>query len=86
MEQEDREHFDPETYNPGIDDTPYEFIRQPGHKVYWAYKPYDIGAFLISFDKKHVYNVYRDVPDKLTEKELRIFYEEYPFWREFCGG
>lgn len=41
------------------------------------------GEWLFSFDKKKIYNMFRDYPDKLTAKEKAIFDRENPFWADF---
>ena len=52
-------------------------------KVYWADNTKSKGLFLFSFDKKKVYNLFQDYPDKLTPEEKEIFEKENPFWVEF---
>lgn len=41
------------------------------------------GEFLFSFDKKKIYNLFRDYPEKLTPKEKAIFDRENPYWADF---
>lgn len=45
-----------------------------------------IGEVKISFDKKKVYNLFTDYPDKLSVQERDIFSKESPFWRKFFEG
>lgn len=54
-------------------------------KVWWVDNRGVIGEHLFSFDKKKIYNLFRDYPHELTEEELKIFNEENPFWKEFFG-
>lgn len=41
------------------------------------------GEWLFSFDKKKVFNMFRDYPYELTPEQKRIFDEENPEWAEF---
>ena len=52
-------------------------------KVYWVETNGVFGEFLFSFDKKKVYNLFRDYPQALTKEELIIFNKENPYWVEF---
>ena len=52
-------------------------------KIWWIYRIGVIGEFLFSFDKKKIYNLFRDYPHNMTEEEVRIFDRENPFWRDF---
>ena len=62
----------------------YEFYKNdPGDAVWWVDNIEDKGVRLFSFDKKHVFNLFRDYPDKLTKRQKEIFDKENPYWREF---
>lgn len=52
-------------------------------KVWWVDIPDDEGTFAFSFDKKKIYYLFGDYPDKLTEEELEIFNKENPYWVNF---
>lgn len=52
-------------------------------KVYWLENLDKIGEFLFSFDKKKIYNLFRDYPHALTKRELEIFNKENPYWVNF---
>ena len=52
-------------------------------KVWWIDKIGVIWEFLFSFDKKKIYNLFRDYPHNMTEEEVRIFDRENPFWSDF---
>ena len=45
-----------------------------------------IGIFLFSFDKKKVFNLFRDYPNGLSAEEKAIFDEDEPYWRDFFSG
>lgn len=51
-------------------------------KIWWAVT-YEIGVWEFSFDKKKIYNMFRDYPYNMTEEEVAIFDKENPFWAEF---
>ena len=53
-------------------------------KIWW-YDNSDkvIGIFLFSFDRKKVYNLFRDYPFELNKQEKIIFKKEQPFWADF---
>ncbi len=42
-----------------------------------------VGEFLFTFDKKIIFNMFRDYPYKLTLEQKVIFDEENPFWCDF---
>ena len=52
-------------------------------KVWWIDKIDVRGEILFSFDKKKIYNLFRDYPHNMTEEEVRIFDRENPYWRDF---
>lgn len=50
-------------------------------KIWWLDNQDEtIGEFVFSFDKKKKYNIYTDFPHNMTEKEVKTFCEENPFW------
>ena len=62
----------------------YSFYKEnPKDKVFWVDNPEEIGEFLFSFDKKKVYNLFADYPNKLSEEEKQIFDRENPYWVDF---
>lgn len=68
----------------------YSFYKEnPADKVWWCDEIDDenssliIGEYLFSFDKKTVFNLFRDYPWKLTLEEKQIFDKENPYWRDF---
>lgn len=52
-------------------------------KVYWVDNSGTMGEFLFSFDKKKVYNLFRDYPEKLSKQEKSIFDKENRYWKDF---
>ena len=52
-------------------------------KIWWVDKPEQEGEFLFSFDKKKIFNLFRDYPHNLTAEEKEIFDKENPYWAEF---
>ena len=53
------------------------------NKIWWLDLPDDDGGLFFSFDKKTVYALFGDYPDKLSDEERRIFEQEEPYWAEF---
>lgn len=51
--------------------------------IWWVDNPDVIGEWLFSFDKKTIFNMFRDYPYKLTAKQKAIFDKENPFWANF---
>ena len=51
--------------------------------IWWANNPDRIGEFLFSFDKKHIFNLFADYPEKLTAEQKKIFDDENPEWANF---
>lgn len=53
-----------------------------GDRIWW--KETDaIGVWEFSFDKKTVFNMFRDYPYKLTAEQKAIFDRENPYWADF---
>ena len=59
------------------------YKNKPTDKVYWVDNIGTIGEFLFSFDKKKIYNLFRDYPQKLTAEEKRIFDKDNPYWADY---
>ncbi len=59
----------------------------PNDLIWWGGDPEEIGVIEFTFDKKTVYNVFRDYPKGvLTAKQKEIFDRENPFWKEYFYG
>lgn len=52
-------------------------------KVWWVDNSDKDGVFEFSFDKKKIYNLFRDYPHELTPEEKVIFDKENPYWKKF---
>lgn len=59
------------------------YHQEDGDVVWWVDDLDRFGQFLFSFDKKKIYNLFRDYPHALTPEELEIFNKENPYWVEF---
>lgn len=51
--------------------------------IYWVDNPDKIGVWEFTFDKKKIYNMFRDYPHELSKEEVEIFDRENPYWAEF---
>lgn len=62
----------------------FEFYKNnPTDTIWWVDNPEKKGEFLFSFDKKVVFNLFADYPDKLTPAQRKIFDAENPYWADF---
>ena len=59
------------------------YKNNPDDLIWWVNNPETKGEWLFSFDKKTVFNMFRDYPEKLTPEQKAIFDEENPFWADF---
>ena len=51
-----------------------------GDTIWWV-RDYDrMGKLEISFDKVHIFNLWRDYPHNLTKEQKELFDKENPFW------
>ena len=65
-------------------DMEYKFIKNnPDDMIWWVDNPDVKGQLLFSFDKKNVFNLFADYPDKLSKRQKEQFDKENPFWRDF---
>lgn len=58
------------------------FKKRTTDKVWWATTDL-VGPVFFSFDKKKVYSLWSDYPNKLTKEEREIFDKENPYWVDF---
>ena len=61
----------------------YEFYKENDTDKFWWVRTPEIGLFLFSFDKKKMYNLYKDYPHALSKEEKTVFDAENPFWVEY---
>lgn len=59
------------------------YKNEPDDKIWWLEDTDKIGEFLFSFDKKKVFNLFRDYPQALTPDQKELFDKENPFWADF---
>lgn len=52
-------------------------------QIWWLDTPGRVGEWLFSFDKKQVFNMFRDYPAKLNKEQKAVFDKENPFWADF---
>lgn len=52
-------------------------------QIWWKDTPGQIGLWLFSFDKKKVFNMFKDYPHNLTSEKKAIFDKENPEWKDF---
>ena len=62
----------------------YKFYKENPHdKIYWV-SVYDReGEFLVSFDRKTVFNIFSDYPWRFTPEQKALFDKENPYWANF---
>lgn len=59
------------------------WLRKKNSKVYWLANDSEKrrrGDFIFSFDKKNIYHLYSDYPDKMTKEEVEFFNKYEPYW------
>lgn len=54
-----------------------------GDKIWWMDTSESVGEWLFTFDKKTIFNMFSDYPDKLTREQKELFDKENPYWAEF---
>lgn len=59
------------------------YKNNPDDLIWWVDNPEVKGEWLFSFDKKHIFNMFRDYPYELTSEQKKIFDEENPYWADF---
>lgn len=60
-----------------------KFIKNNESDGIWWVDTEAIGVWEFSFDKKTIFNMFRDYPYKLTPKQKAIFDKENPYWANF---
>lgn len=59
------------------------YKNNPDDLIWWKDTPGKVGVWLFSFDKKKVFNMFRDYPHELTPEQKKIFDRENPDWADF---
>lgn len=59
------------------------YKKNENDKIWWVDNKEQVGEHLFSFDKKKVFNLFRDYPYKLTSEEKEIFDKENPYWADY---
>ena len=63
------------------------YKNNPKDKIWWVDNGDEVkGEMVFSFDKKKLYNLFRDYPQNLSKEEKEIFDSENEFWKEYFGG
>lgn len=60
-----------------------EFYKEHEDDQVWWLDSENKGEWLFSFDKKTIFNLFRDYPHKLTPEQKEIFDDENPYWKDF---
>lgn len=61
------------------------YKEKPGDKVWWIDDLDTVGIILFSFDKKRIFNLFKDYPQELTKEQKAIFDRENPYWAELLA-
>ena len=65
-------------------DSHYEFYKKNENDTIWWVDNLDsVGENLISFDKKKIYNLFKDYPYNFSEEEKELFDKENPYWADY---
>ena len=59
------------------------YKENPTDAIWWVDNSEVDGEFLFSFDRKNIFNLFRDYPQKLTAEQKKIFDKENPYWADF---
>lgn len=59
------------------------YKKKPENKIWWVDNPEEKGSIEFTFDKKKIFNLFRDYPHELTAEQKRIFDKENPYWAKF---
>ena len=65
-----------------IETNPKFYKNSPKDTIYWVESTH-IGEHLFTFDKKRIFNLFRDYPMELTKEQRDIFKKENPYWADF---
>lgn len=62
------------------------YKNNPNDTIWWVDNLETVGEFLFSFDRKKIFNMFRDYPHELTKEQKRVFDKENPNWAKFFKG
>ena len=51
--------------------------------IWWVDNPDKVGEHLFTFDKKRIFNLFRDYPQELTPEQKELFDKENPYWADY---
>lgn len=60
-----------------------KFTKNNANDTIWWVDSDAIGIWEFSFDKKTVFNMFKDYPWKLTPEQKAVFDKENPYWADF---
>ena len=60
-----------------------KFYKSNKNDTIWWVNNDAVGIFEFTFDKKQIFNLFRDYPWELTPEQKEIFDRENPFWADF---
>lgn len=67
-----------------LESNKFEFYKKNDvDKIWWVDNKEQVGEHLFSFDKKKIYNLFKDYPYELSNEEKEIFDKENPYWADF---
>lgn len=78
----DHDDFDDDD-EPLYDEDSLFFRNKKSDTIWWLDHPDEYGILEFSFDKKTVFNLFRDYPHKLTPEQRELFDRENPYWADF---
>ena len=61
----------------------FELLKEHQNDLIWWVVDDEDGEIEFSFDKRHIYGLFKDCPWKLTPEKKEIFDRENPFWADF---
>ncbi len=88
MIMKNNEFYEDDDYIYAICDIPgygdfYKEKDNRSNKIWWTSKIGTFGELNISFDRKKIYNLFKDYPYNMTKEEVEIFKKEEPYWANF---
>lgn len=61
----------------------YYYKQNDTDLIWWIRNTEQKGEMLFTFDKKRIFNLFRDYPQNLSKEQKEIFDKENPYWRNF---